>query len=647
MITALRRGATGWIAKILFILLIISFGAWGIVDYLQPDPDPVVIRVGDTEVRQSWVQSQFNVALQRLRERLGTTVTQELALDMGVDEQVVDSVIDQQVLTREAEALGLATNDSMLRSAIAQEPAFQGVTGQFDRGRYQQVLFQSGLTEAQFLADLQGRLLRDPLIAAAVAGPPLPQPLVDAQYAYFAQQRTISLLHKPHADLPTPADPGEGVLRAFYEGEDQAYNLPQLRNISAIVLSPQAIAKGFSVAEERIVEAYENRIDQYRRPEERTVAQLVFQDGEAAAKAAARLRQGESWVSVAGEPGSTAAELGSLTKAAMVPAELAGPAFALTEPGYTDPVQTPFGHHVLWVKAIDPSQTTPLADVREDLRHAIALDLAVNELIERANQVEDTVAAGGTLEDAAAAADVPVVTFSGISRTGQTADGSRPENLPQGGQFLGVAFQTEEGETSILTETPEGGYFVLRVDRVIASAKRPFEDVRERVLADWTESQRAEQAQAAADKLAEAVRAGTDFAEAGAAAGFAEAKPGPFARSDVPPPTTPDLVEAVFAAGKGQVIVVNDADRVFVARIDDVTVPNPAGPNPAGPNSDGPNSDGPNPDGDSQRAEQTLDRLRQILNRDRRQEVARAFQQAVRAGYRVEIDRPGIDRALR
>ena len=54
MITAMRKGAAGWVAKILFVVLIISFGAWGIVDYLQPDPDPVVITVGDTEVRQSW-----------------------------------------------------------------------------------------------------------------------------------------------------------------------------------------------------------------------------------------------------------------------------------------------------------------------------------------------------------------------------------------------------------------------------------------------------------------------------------------------------------------------------------------------------------------------------------------------------------------
>ena len=215
MITAMRRGATGWVAKILFVLLILSFGAWGIVDYLQPDPDPVVIRVGDTEVRQSWVRTQFSTAVERLRQRLGSTVTQDLALDMGLDQQVIDGIIDQQVMSREAQSLGMATTDSMLRSAIAQDPNFQGVTGSFDRGRYEQTLFRSGVNEGQYLQDLSGRLLRDPLMGAIVAAPPPPKPIVDTQYSFFGETRKVTILSKLHADLPAPSDPGEVALRSI------------------------------------------------------------------------------------------------------------------------------------------------------------------------------------------------------------------------------------------------------------------------------------------------------------------------------------------------------------------------------------------------------------------------------------------------
>ena len=627
MITAMRRGATGWVAKILFVLLILSFGAWGIVDYLQPDPDPVVIRVGDTEVRQSWVRTQFSTAVERLRQRLGSTVTQDLALDMGLDQQVIDGIIDQQVLSREAQSLGMATTDSMLRSAIAQDPNFQGVTGSFDRGRYEQTLFRSGVNEGQYLQDLSGRLLRDPLMGAIVAAPPPPKPIVDTQYSFFGETRKVTILSKLHADLPAPSDPGEVALRAFHEEADQAYNLPELRDITTVVLNPEQIAKGFAVPEQQLKDEYENRLSQFRRPEERTVSQIVFQDADAAAKAAARLKAGESWVTVAGESGGVAAELGSVTKGAMIPNELAGPTFGLPEAGYTDPVQTAFGHHVLWVKAIDASETQPFEAVKEGLRQSIALDLAIDELIKRANLTEDTLAAGDSLEAAADAAQVPVQRFSGVSRTGQDATGNRPEGLPTSGQFLGVAFQTVEGETSILTESPDGGYFVLRVDRVIDSAKRPFEQVREQVLPDWIEAQRSGQAETAATKLAETLRAGTAPEEAASAAGFALANPEPLARSQTPAPTTPDLVDALFKAKKGEVLVHNDADRVFVVRVDDLIAPSMAA--------------------DDEAAQERLEQLRRILDRDRRQEIARAFQQAVRSEYSVDVDKAAIDRVLR
>ena len=627
MITAMRRGATGWVAKILFALLIVSFGTWGIVDYLQPDPDPVVISVGDAEVRQSWMRTQFSAALEQLRQRIGSTVSRDLAMEMGLDDQVIDGVIDQQVLTREAQNLGLATTEEMLRSAIAQNPAFQGVTGQFDRGRYRQVLFRSGLTESQFLGDLNGRLLREPLVGAAAAAPPPPEPVFSTQFAFFAQQRTVSLMYKAHADLPPPDEPDDSVLRAFYQEADQAYSLPELRTLSAVILSPERVAQNLNVPENRIEEAYDNRTSQFRRPEERTISQLVFQDAEAAQNAAQRLRNGESWVSVAADSAGNATELGSQTKSDMVPEELAEPAFALAEPGFTDPIETPFGHHVLWVKAIDPAETQPLEDVRDQLRKTLALDMAIDVLIERAHEVEDTLASGASLEAAAEAAGMSVQKFEGVSQTGRTAAGERPDGLPEDRQFLNVAFQTGQGETSILTETQDGGYFVVRVDRVAESAKRPFEDIREQVLADWRESQRAEQAEAAAEKLAESVRAGTDIGTAAAEAGFTVADPAPFTRNQAPNPTTPDLVEAVFDARKGETIVFNGSDRVFVARVDDVSVPAARS--------------------DDEETQQLQDRLRQRLDRDRRQEIVRAFQNAVRADYDITIDRPAIERALR
>ena len=622
MLTTMRKGASGWIAKILFALLIVSFGAWGIVDYLQPDPDPVVITVGDTEIRSSAYRNQFNRSLDGLRRQIGSTVTQEFALQMGLDKEVTNGLIDQQVLTREAERMGMAVNEDVLRAAIAANPAFQGPTGQFDRVRYEEVLFRSGLSEGLFLADLSNRLVRDPLIAAATAAPPPPEGLVNAQNAYAGETRKATVSYRTHESMPAPADPGEAVLREAYEKEGNLYQQSELRDLTALILDPEQIAKGIGIDDSRIAEEYENRKAQFVKAETRNVAQLLFQDADAAAKTQSRLTSGESWVAVAGDSGGVPAELGEIQRSQFLTPELAEAAFGLAAPGVTAPVKSPFGYHVLWVKSIAPQSTTPLAEVRDEIGHSLALDKAVDEIISRANAVEDSVAAGESLEAAADAAQVPLVKFQGVSRTGQDASGERIKDLPPEGQFLGVAFQTEDGQSSILTERPNGGYFILRVDRVIPETKKPFEKVKDQVLKDWSDEQRAVEAEAAANALADKLRSGGDQAAAANEAGFSIATPAPFTRNDAPDPLTPELVTAVFAAKKGDIIVHNDYARVFAAALTDVA---------AG----------------SAGASEVLDRIRQNLDRDRRIEIAQAFQKAIRSQYDVEIDQAAVNNLLR
>jgi peptidyl-prolyl cis-trans isomerase D len=622
MLTSMRRGASGWIAKILFALLILSFGAWGIVDYLQPDPDPVVITVGDTEIRSSTYRNQFSRSLDRLRQQIGSTVTQEFAVQMGLDNEVSDALINQQVLTREAERMGMVVNDDVLRAAIASDPTFQGPAGEFSRTRYEEVLFRSGMSEQRFLGDLAGRLVRDPLIAAATVAPPPPEGLVKAQNAFAGETRTAVILYRDHSTFPAPADPGETVLREAYQAEDNLYQQGELRDLSALILDPEQIAKGFAISDARVAEEYESRKGQYSRAETRNVAQLLFQDADAAARALARLQAGEDWVSVVDGSGGVAAELGVLTKGQFLTPELADAAFAPSAPGAVGPVQSDFGYHVLLVKEISPESTTPLAEVRDEIAHSIALDMAVDELISRANAVEDSIAAGSSLEGAADAAGVPLSQFRGVSRTGQNAAGDRVEGLPPEGQFLSVAFQTEENESSILTERPNGGYFIVRVDRVVPETKKPFDQVRAQVLADWQEAQRAEEAEQAANAVADRLSAGADPGAVAEESGFSMATPAAFTRAQTPDPVTPDLGAAVFAASKGETLVHNDYGRVFVATVTDVTA--------------------------GQAAESAeLDQLRQRIDRDRRLEIAQAFQRAIRARYDVEIDQAAVNNLLR
>src|SRR3954470_5957170 len=75
MMQAIRGRAGSIIVKILFGLLILSFGAWGISDYLfriRGPQETVVATVGDEQIHAAELQRTLEPAVERMRAQFGT-----------------------------------------------------------------------------------------------------------------------------------------------------------------------------------------------------------------------------------------------------------------------------------------------------------------------------------------------------------------------------------------------------------------------------------------------------------------------------------------------------------------------------------------------------------------------------------------------
>src|SRR5439155_9166990 len=88
MMQAIRGRAGSIIVKVLFGLLIISFGFWGVYtrsDYLQGhSPETVVATVGDDNIRADDLQRVLQPTLERLRAHLGGAIAQQQIKPFGV-----------------------------------------------------------------------------------------------------------------------------------------------------------------------------------------------------------------------------------------------------------------------------------------------------------------------------------------------------------------------------------------------------------------------------------------------------------------------------------------------------------------------------------------------------------------------------------
>src|SRR5665213_3858668 len=94
MLQAIRTRAGGIIVKVLFGLLIISFGFWGLYTrspfFQDKSPEAVVASVGDRDIHADAVQAALQPALERLRAQPFQRRLQRRLHRVGVDIAVAD-----------------------------------------------------------------------------------------------------------------------------------------------------------------------------------------------------------------------------------------------------------------------------------------------------------------------------------------------------------------------------------------------------------------------------------------------------------------------------------------------------------------------------------------------------------------------------
>ena len=572
MLTSLRKGAASWLAKILFALLILSFAAWGVGDYLSPEVEDAVAKVGESEIGAEEFRREYSRQFNDWRRRLGGNVTPELAAQLGLPQEVLQAAVRRRLVELEAGRLGLAVGDGQVRRAIEEDPNFGGRLGGFDRALFERVLLTNGLSEGEFVAMLRRDLSRRQVDRSIARPVRASRSMAEAVHRYRDETRKAVLIRVPE-DAALPDEPGDAELRAWHEANRDDFMAPAYRAVTAIVLDPDRWLDRVQADPAAVRDAYEARMHDFTVPATRRVRQVLFDDEAKAQAFMAQLSTGSELERAAGSAGSTVSDLGPVSRSQLPQAALADAVFSLDGEGVTGPVRTPLGWHVLAVDQISEETVTPFENVREGLQREVAREIAVERLADLANDLDDQLAGGAGFEDAARMLDLPLLTIAAVDGSGLDRAGQQPEGLPAEPNFLRTAFSTPVGEDSLLGELGDGGYFVLRVEGETPPAVRPFEEARPLVLAAWRAGRLDEAAKAKADALAARLREGRT--PASVAEGRAVEEAGPFTRTETKPESglSHEVVEAVFAAQRGEVVVARSADGYAVAVVGSIEPP--------------------------------------------------------------------------
>jgi peptidyl-prolyl cis-trans isomerase D len=506
MLQALRSTVGSWIVKILFVLLILSFGVWGIGDIFRGRTDTTAAEVGDVKISTVELDNAFRQEVNRLRQMLGGQIDAEQAKALGLVNQTLDQLIQRTLLSLAADDAGLRVGDPLVLGQLRAEPAFHNQLGQFDSDQFRRVLAANQLTEDAYVNLLRTEIKRTQLVGAVAAGAQAPDVLVDDLFRRQAERRIAETVLVPNAAMGNVGTPDDATLKAFHQEKAVRFTAPEFRKLTVAKLTVDDIAKDVSVSDEDLHAAYDARAAEFQTQERRTVDQVLVQDEAAARKIESSVGQGQTLEEAASAAGAEVLTLNSLAREDLLP-ELTGPVFSLQEGAVSAPVQSSLGWHVVRVSDIEPGSTQSFEQVRETVLADVKRDRAMDTVFESANKVEDALAGGASIEDVARSFGLRLIEVPAIDANGRKPDGGVVEGLPAAQQVAQTAFGLQQGAASNLIETPDGDYFVARVDAVTPATLRPLDTIRAEVIAAWQAEQRSQLAAKKAAEIEERLKA--------------------------------------------------------------------------------------------------------------------------------------------
>lgn len=550
MLDSLRSAAGTWVAKALLLLLVLSFAVWGISGQISSGfGGNAVISAGETTVTPIEYRLAYDRQLSVLSQRFGTRVTREQAVALGVDQQVLSQLVAGAVLDEQARLMNLGVSKDRVAVLTAEDPAFQGPGGSFDRQQFEFVLRQIGMRPEDYLKNREQVAIRQQIVEAISDGMSVPDTFLRAVALYQGEDRTVEYVVLPPALVEPIEAPTDAQLTAFFEENKARYAAPEYRKIDYVKLEPADIADTSVITDEQVAEDYQRTIAAFTTPERRTIDQIVFLNEDAAKIAADRLLGGASFEQMVEADGRSMDDvrLGTVEKSRVPDPAIAEAAFGLAKDEVSGVVQGSFGPAIVRVTEIFPESVKPLSEVQEQIRRELALAEASRVLLDVHDRYEDARAAGNTMQEAASSVGLSVTTVEQVSRAGQDPAGAVLRDIPETAELLRLAFETEVDVENPPVNIGSNGFVYYEVRAITPARDRTLDEVRDRVVADWTASQVATRLAERAGGIEKRVKDGATLDEIAAELGYEKQVKRGVRRGA----TDPDLGEAGVAAVYG------------------------------------------------------------------------------------------------
>ncbi len=357
-----------WVAAFLFGAIIVVMALFGIQNDRAGDATGGIaavvndnaISLAEYRSRVENMEQEAKINFDQFPESARRSLTQRMR------QQALEELIMGELVYQAASAKGVRAADGEVRDTILQYP-FLNENGRFMKDRYRVWLQNMNLSTADFERQVRKQLVAQRLQELFVGSAAPTREELRRNRVLANQKVNIKYIEVTQDDFKRPGllDPAQiQVFLASNKADVEKYY-----NDNPIEFTQEEKVKARHIL---------IRIDDKRPDSEaKKIATSVRAEVTPANFASLAAKHSD-------DPGSKTkgGDLGEFTRGRMLP-EFETAAFSLGEGKISEPVQTSFGYHIIFVEKKIASAKRPLSEVQEDIARKLVLQTKQNELVAR------------------------------------------------------------------------------------------------------------------------------------------------------------------------------------------------------------------------------------------------------------------------
>jgi len=552
-------------------LVVLTFIIFYIPDFLRRDSTgatgntsrETVATVDGHTLFAGEFQQRYVAQMQAYQQQFGGSMNAQLLRQLGVDQQVLAQMVDEQVAVLEAEHQGITVSDDELAQRIMAIPGLQENGRFIGEARYEMLLRQQRppLTKSQFEERFRRSIMVERLRTALTDWMAISDKELDTEYRKRNEKVKLQVVAFTADRFRDKVSLSDADIATYFDAHKAEYRVGEQRTVKYLLLDRDQARQKIVVPATDIQRSYNDNIQQYQTPEQIRASHILLKtegknEADVKKRAEAILAQvkgGADFAALAKkeseDDGSKAngGDLGFFGKGRMVP-EFEKAAFAM-QPGQTsDLVRSQFGFHIIRVIEKKAGETRPLDQVRQQIQDQLSQQQADAQITEKARQLETRIKNPGDLTEAAGEQGL-MVQDSGYFQRGDPVPG-----IGAAPQVAAAAFTLADGAVSGPLSAQRGVVFIT-----VSGKKDPYvpklEEVKEKVRQDAVRAKAAELSKQRAAELAGGLKSASNFAAAAKAQGLDTKDTDLITRGSAIPEvgTNPEVDKAAFSLPVGGV----------------------------------------------------------------------------------------------